>query len=78
MSDTRYTRAIEVGVFQDKVGFTMHFDDGREHFLFDRATARRLAANLFHILEALPTPTPPAPALGISVAEDIVMKERLG
>ena len=78
MTQTRYTRCIEVGVFQGKVGFTLHFDDDqREHFLFDRVTARQLAANLFVILEQSSPPDPPQ-ALGISVAEDIVTKERLG
>jgi hypothetical protein len=77
MTQTRYTRHIDVGIFQNHVGFTLHFDQGVEHFLFDRTTARRLAASLFHVLEETSTPEPPR-TLGISVAEDIVTKERLG
>jgi hypothetical protein len=77
MTRTRYTRAIDVGAFENKIGFTLTFDDSREHFLFERSVARDLALKLLQALEHDPQPLAPR-ALGISVAEDINAKEKLG
>jgi hypothetical protein len=79
MTRTRYTRAIEVGAFEEKIGFTLTFDDQREHFLFERSVARELALKLLQALDQTMDRTPQPPrALGISVAEDISAEERLG
>ena len=48
---TRYTRRIEVGTFEEKIGFTLHFDEGCEHFLFQRDLACDLALKLLRVAE---------------------------
>lgn len=76
----RYTRAIDVGIFEDRIGFVLHFDDDqRETFLFDRNTAQRLASGLLDALvqTRIPPSNPPA-ALGINVGEDVRTQESIG
>jgi len=47
----RRTRRIEVGTFENKVGFTMYFDQGeKEHFLFSVEVADSLATKLLHVI----------------------------
>lgn len=51
---TRHTTHIDVGVHEDKVGFSLHYDDGDiEHFLFTPAIARSLASKLLKVIEEI-------------------------
>ena len=55
----RYTRSIEVGIYEDKVGYSLCYDTGeREHFLFSREVARDLALKLLHVIDRTPTSMP--------------------
>ena len=48
----RYTRRIEVGTYEDKIGFTLYFDnDTKEHFLFSPVVAEALAKKLLGVVE---------------------------
>jgi hypothetical protein len=50
----RRAQRIEVGVYEDKVGFTMEYDDGeRQHVLFAPPIARQLATSLLKVLNDL-------------------------
>jgi len=50
----RKTQKIEVGTYQDKVGFTMYFETGeKEHFLFSLDVASALANGLLKVIEDL-------------------------
>ena len=48
----RHTRRIEVGTYENKIGFTLYFDnDEKEHFLFAPAIAEALARKLLGVVE---------------------------
>lgn len=50
----RQVRHIDVGMWQDKVGYTMHFADGdKEHFLFTAEVAERMAQAILSSVEQL-------------------------
>lgn len=67
---TRYTRAIDVGVYEDKVGFTLYYgEDTKEHFLFSRDVARDLALKLLRVIDRTPTPLPRRPGDDIGISD---------
>jgi hypothetical protein len=54
MQSRRFTERIELGQYEGRVGFTMHFTDGTsETFLFDLKTARDLFTQGLTLLESV-------------------------
>lgn len=48
----RKTQRIEVGIHKDKVGFTLHLEDGeKEHYLFAPEVAKQLAIGLLQAVD---------------------------
>lgn len=48
---TRYTQRIDVGVYEDKVGYTAFLEDGTpEHHLFSAEVAEQLALKLLSLV----------------------------
>lgn len=67
---TRRTTHIDVGTHEDKIGFTLHYEDGEaEHFLFSPEVAKSLGRKLLAVVEEteyLERQLPPGDAIGVS------------
>ena len=54
MSRMRQAQQIEVGIYEGRVGFTIHYTDGeRAHFLFRKDFAKQFAERLLKIIAEL-------------------------
>ena len=79
MNPVRYAQKIEVGVYEQRIGFTIHYVDGeRAHFLFAKDIAKQLTEQLGTLiaeLEYLERQMPPqGPSDRISMQEHINME----
>ena len=66
----RYAMKIDVGTHEQRVGFTIYYQDGdKEHFLFGKDVAKSLAESLLKVIadiEYIERQMPPGDGIGLS------------